>query len=461
MPTGATCIARKRINPSHPIPVTAPSRISVGNRIRIQMQCTRQQGRCQTFFMLGFFRLTPVYFRMPSVVFSDSGAVLYGSIRPSIQAGGGEDAKVFDNYSRWGIKGSAEASEGLTVNYQFEQGIWTTDATLYARRANAGLSGGFGTITIGKITSASYNHIGAILDQSQFYGSPETEGAPNSALSYAYSSGAVSFQVDMVSDGATDSGGGVDKTDFGLTVGLGEIGKVAFAHTNQKNKMTMSAVTYWADHDNDATNLLAPAEMIQVKAAKSDTVDNDGEVLDSDGVNSVVYDQEKGTYATSTTCSDTATDNTECVMVDAYLWTNVASSNGNITTTKGYAASATKKGGESMVAKGDEGHKASHVAVEFNVGGLTTWVGHKRMKTNGAAKKAKTTHFGVRGALGDTGMSFVAIARNKKDAMGVKTSPWSIGMSRSLGGGAILRFEHANDDNDKSGKTGVGLQVNF
>ncbi len=400
---------------------------------------------------------------MPSVVFSDSGAVLYGSIRPSIQAGGGEDAKVFDNYSRWGIKGSAEASEGLTVNYQFEQGIWTTDATLYARRANAGLSGGFGTITIGKITSASYNHIGAILDQSQFYGSPETEGAPNSALSYAYSSGAVSFQVDMVSDGATDSGGGVDKTDFGLTVGLGEIGKVAFAHTNQKNKMTVAPMMYSVDHDNDNTTDARQLSKIMVKTAASN-VDDDG-MLDttndlnstSDGITNM-----DGSYSLGS-CDDnksTSVTTDDCKNAVAYRY---QSETGSGRTVAYYDADDTvlETGGNPTVAEDGEGHKASHVAVEFNVGGLVTWVGHKTMKTNGAAKKAKTTHFGVRGALGDTGMSFVAIARNKKDAMGVKTSPWSIGMSRSLGGGAILRFEHANDDNDKSGKTGVGLQVNF
>ncbi len=441
---------------------------------------------------------------MPSVVFSDSGAVLYGSIRPSIQAGGGDDAKVFDNGSRWGIKGSAEASEGLTASFQFEQGLNTTDAKLYARRANAGLSGGFGTITIGKITSASYNHIGAILDQSQFYGSPETEGAPNSALSYAYSSGAVSFQVDLVSDGDTDSGGSIDKTDFGLTVGLGDIGKVAFAHTNQKDAYKEGVVTEAvkavmpeyrvittpADPANNVSEAYGVvATMIKVRVAKSNN-DNltgtnnspTGRALNTAGTGQVVRNGDVYSIGNITDLADCAADadstSADCaITVDAYVSVTNNQTNtggGNPTITEDYHISGSAAGNVAQTVMevkakdavmgrvlGDRGHKTSHVAVEFNVGGLTTWVGHKTKKTNGAAKKAKTTHFGVRGSLGDTGMSFVAIARNKKDAMGVKTSPWSIGMSRSLGGGAILRFEHANDDNDKSGKTGVGLQVNF
>ena len=48
--------------------------------------------------------------------------------------------------------------------------------------------------------------------------------------------------------------------------------------------------------------------------------------------------------------------------------------------------------------------------------------------------------------LGDTGLSFVAMGRNKKAVDGTSTSPWLVGVTRSLGGGASAHFEHGNSD---------------
>ena len=124
-----------------------------------------------------------------------------------------EDGQYFDGGSRWGIKGSAEVSDGLTAVYQFEHRINTGNASLQhydadgnlqtsaGRLAYAGLSGGFGTISVGQIWNAAFNHVGAITDKSYYFGSAGTGYRHGSAISYAFSSGAVSFQVDLGSDG--------------------------------------------------------------------------------------------------------------------------------------------------------------------------------------------------------------------------------------------------------------------
>ena len=97
---------------------------------------------------------------IPSVVFAE--ASWYGSIRTGVSSAPGEDvfgdptpAKtgVSDFDSRWGIQGSNEVSEGLTAVYRYERSIDSSNAgdagVEGGRLSYVGLSGGFGTITIG------------------------------------------------------------------------------------------------------------------------------------------------------------------------------------------------------------------------------------------------------------------------------------------------------------------------
>ena len=96
---------------------------------------------------------------MSSVVFAK--ASWYGSLRGGVEFGGGKDAEFIDGASRWGIKGSSEISEGLSAVYRFESKHSTNDGSQPGGRlAYAGLSGGFGTVTLGQIWNAAYNHVG-------------------------------------------------------------------------------------------------------------------------------------------------------------------------------------------------------------------------------------------------------------------------------------------------------------
>ena len=88
------------------------------------------------------------------------------------------------------------------------------------RQSYVSLSGGFGTITVGRIWSASYNHYGAALDPTWFKGSGGADGATytiGNTVSYSSSAGDVSFQIDKVT-------GDDEMLQFGATADLGPVG---------------------------------------------------------------------------------------------------------------------------------------------------------------------------------------------------------------------------------------------
>ena len=96
------------------------------------------------------------------------------------------------------------------------------------RLSNVSLSGGFGSITLGRIWSASYNHYGAALDPTWFNGSAGGAAGINSnSISYRSSAGDVSFQIDKVT-------GDYERLEFGATADLGPIG-VGLGYWNSKN----------------------------------------------------------------------------------------------------------------------------------------------------------------------------------------------------------------------------------
>ena len=135
--------------------------------------------------------------------------------------------------------------------------------------AYVGLSGGFGSLTIGQIWSASYNSVGAITDNSYFFGDAETSYRNGRSVSYAVSVENISIQADAIMNkgwgngsvaaspavaahsgdndtnpephGAVAKNDGtpeddnVDQFELGVSMGLGESAKIAFAHKSHDN----------------------------------------------------------------------------------------------------------------------------------------------------------------------------------------------------------------------------------
>ncbi len=175
---------------------------------------------------------------MPSIVFGE--ATWYGSFRGGVESAGGS-SHMFSNGSRWGVKGSNEISEGLTANYRYEEALDLATASLSTgnRLSYVGLSGGFGTISIGRVWSASFNSVGAILDNSYIYGDSFTSYRVGPAVSYSNSAGAANLQVDLVMDKGNKAKSGVDHYEFGLSFDLGAA-TLAFAHRKKNFAMVTS-----------------------------------------------------------------------------------------------------------------------------------------------------------------------------------------------------------------------------
>ena len=178
--------------------------------------------------------LLGVLLNMPSVVFAQ--ASLYGSIRTGIESNSINNLGVIDFISRWGIQGSSEVSEGLTAVYRYERRIDSSDASEPGGRLSyVGLSGGFGTVTIGRVWSATHNHFGGIVDKTLHYGRPTgADFRLSNAVSYSVSVGNVSLQADAVMDQGTDKT--TDLFNFGATLGgLIDTGSIAIAHQKRQN----------------------------------------------------------------------------------------------------------------------------------------------------------------------------------------------------------------------------------
>ena len=670
---------------------------------------------------------------VPSVIFAD--ASWYASLRGGIEVGGGNDASFKDGFSRWGIKGSSEISEGLSAVYRFEHKISTENASQPGGRlAYAGLSGSFGTVSLGQIWSASFNHVGGITDGSWFYGNSETSYRVGNALSYAMSAGAISMQIDAVMDGGTDTGESVDQLEFGMTVSLGDIGKLGLAYVDTKDSMVTNSVfmegtpgsytpgsdgtytpgtpgsytpgmdgtytpgmdgtytpgsdgTYTPGSDgtytpgSDGTYVPGtpgeykqgtPGEYKQGTPTVPSTVtvapnlkpmdfmlvvNEDGQLELSEAhkkmyptaaydpndiVTKAYINREGGTLATAPTSAapnpdvyevapmlvtyvgadisttaitsqaelaadEDSAENTfkkvgnkyvahGCLNPEGQILTTDACNEQNVykimyfappvdptpvfnpntgqnevpssvtrvtfasvgdamitrevegTITDGQVVSVDdtnlvpgtpgeykqgtpgeyKQGTPGSYTKGSDGtytpgsdgtytpgsdgtytpgtdgtytqgtdgtytpgtdgtytqgtdgtytpgtashyddvtttvkgSRATHVAAQFSLGAISAYLGYSQNEENGSGMKDKTTHYGISGGLGETGISFHAMARNKDNASGMDSNPWLVGLTKGLGGGATVMVEHGNADDGASGKTRFGLKVDF
>ena len=335
--------------------------------------------------------LLGVLLSMPSAVFAQ--ASWYGSIRTGIESDDDNNTGVVDFDSRWGIRGTSEVSEGLTAVYRYERSIDSSDASEPdGRLSYVGLSGGFGTVTVGKVWGAAYNHFGAIVDQALNYGSPgQTGNRDSNAVSYSVSVGDVSLQADAIMDQSTGKTG--DGFAFGATLGgLLETGSVAIAHRKHPDGESVSTV------EVDPTTTA-------VKKMSSSFV--------------------AGSYGI-----------------------------GDMTVFLGYSRDSMEDVG------------------------CTEGVTERIRKNCYTQSKTRTTYAGVHGGVGDTGVNYVFTMRSVKtngtgnlfdqDAVDAvpsylqsKSTPWTLGLSRSLGGSATVNFEHGEPHSDDDSSSAIWLQVDF
>ena len=318
---------------------------------------------------------------IPSTIYAQ--ASWYGSIRTGIESNDLNNTGVVDFDSRWGIQGSSEVSEGLTAVYRYERRIDSSDASEpFGRLSYVGLSGSFGTVTIGQVWGAPYNHFGGIVDQAlnRNYGLWRTISERfSNAVSYAVSVGNVSLQADAIMDQSTSTT--VDEFTFGATLGgLMETGSIAIAH--RKHPDQVSPIDS-ADVTKRSANFVA------------------------------------GNYGI-----------------------------GDMTVYLGYSLDSRTLANCTLA----------------NTGQGTLCI---------PRRTEKTTFAGVHGGVRDTGVNYVFTVRKIETSIdtyagtastrSTTRKPWTFGLSKSLGGGASVKFEHHDPDSGivSASNTAVWLQVDF
>ena len=105
-----------------------------------------------------------------SAVFAQSSVTLYGRVNTTVEHQKDGDVSktgLFNNSSRWGIRGTEDLGGGLKAGFVLESGFnsddgsgsgWThpTTGMTFARQSEVNLSGGFGMIRLGNFTPESY-----------------------------------------------------------------------------------------------------------------------------------------------------------------------------------------------------------------------------------------------------------------------------------------------------------------
>lgn len=176
-------------------------------------------------------------FAVPAVAMAE--ANWYGRINTAVSfldVDGGDNSTDIKNISsRFGVKGSEDLGNGLSAVYRYEFGVASDIADVQDnnRLSYVGLSGSFGTVTLGRVWSAFFNHVGTIMDPSQNVGG-DGYNAPyrtSNTLSYAGGSGPIALQLDLNLDGENANSSGVDSWQVGGTYSAGAL-SIAAAHMN-------------------------------------------------------------------------------------------------------------------------------------------------------------------------------------------------------------------------------------
>ena len=180
-------------------------------------------------------------------------ATLYGSLRYGVAM---NDSNAPNSSTRWnvgansssrfGIRGSVEAGEGLTAGFQIERNL---DNSLTPRHHNVSLSSGFGTVTLGQHSSPYYGvttwdgaaHLGGGTDTASRRSGASWSSALGGPFDFAvfvgrdggranhrevtgrFAAGPVSFSAGFMQDvnGGERLGGGVSGSVANISWGLG------------------------------------------------------------------------------------------------------------------------------------------------------------------------------------------------------------------------------------------------
>ena len=184
----------------------------------------------------------------------------YGRVNNAIDikdSGDGNTVDLSGVASRFGFKGSGDIGNGMTAIGRYEFAT-TTDKeqnnVADLRLGYVGISGGFGTITMGNQWSAYYNHFGTIASPTYSLGYiiySSIAGGPfrtSNTIKYANSFGPVSLDVDVRLNESGEDNDVAEKLNgdgfgVGLTVAPHEIVTLAVSFDSEENNNVTDEVT--------------------------------------------------------------------------------------------------------------------------------------------------------------------------------------------------------------------------
>jgi len=131
---------------------------------------------------------------------------------------------VVDGTSRLGVKGSEDLGNGMSAIYQFEFSVDASDSgTLGGRLAYAGISGGFGTVAVGRQWTPYYNSVDKtdifnVADSQAHYLGPYRVGNAVAYVSPTFSGVTVTGALIMAANGEDEDLLGTDVDIYNVSV---------------------------------------------------------------------------------------------------------------------------------------------------------------------------------------------------------------------------------------------------
>ncbi len=221
---------------------------------------------------------TAVSAALMAPVAAQADVTVYGRVHQGIQLVNpevGDSTTDFINVgSRFGIKASSDVGNGMTASAHYE---FTTSSDVpgagvaNTRIATVGVSGGFGSVTLGNQWSAWYNKVGVHVDPT-FYVGPVAHIGPfrtANTIKYANSFGPVSMELDVHLDDSGTEGG--DGNALAASIAVNDNITLAAGVDNTKDGDSLTGAgiqvsmgNYWASvaqqsQDPDADNVPEPS----------------------------------------------------------------------------------------------------------------------------------------------------------------------------------------------------------
>lgn len=231
----------------------------------------------------------------------------YGRIQNVIvlkDSGGTESQDVSNGFSRFGFKGSGDIGNGMNAFARYEFGTNTdnaADGVTNTRIATVGLSGPFGSVSIGQQWSAYYQGVGTHASPNIFSGPGQKLGPTRTGntIQYSNSFGPISMVLDARVDDANDGNG----NGFGLGATLRPMDGVTISggydtnDNSNKDTMGVSAVAgfgalkFTVSHEQQDEGMMehsntlvavgaSVTDQIYLSAAISETEMDDGSMTD-------------------------------------------------------------------------------------------------------------------------------------------------------------------------------------